>query len=262
MANSRQEEAVNSDSHEHNQELGSAVRRNRTPTGFPTQQVQRIQAIDVLRGVTVLGILIMNVQLFAMIPAGFANPYGCSWTDSPNVITFVAIQILYGYKDLLIFGMLFGVGIALMDERSAVLGRDATRLHFRRMAVLLMFGLAHAYLIWPGDILFHYAICGCVVYFLRRQRIAVQLALGALAYAVPLALLFVADAILQGMNPKYSVEIYSSFSPTVAQIDAHTEMYRVGWLGQMGTRATEALAAQVALLPRGIFWLAGGGMLA
>ncbi len=101
MANSRQEVAVNSDSHEHNQDLDPASHGNRAPTSLPTQQVQRIQAIDVLRGVTVLGILIMNVQLFAMIPAGFGNPYGCSWTDSPNVITFVTIQIVYGYKDLL-----------------------------------------------------------------------------------------------------------------------------------------------------------------
>jgi len=261
MADSRQETAVNSDSHEHNTEPGSALRPNRALSGFPTQQVQRIQAIDVLRGVTVLGILIMNVQLFAMIPAGFGNPYGCSWTDAPNVNTWVIIQILYGYKDLLIFGMLFGVGIALMDERSAALGRDATRLHFRRMAVLLMFGLAHAYLIWPGDILFHYAICGCVVYFLRRLGIVLQLVLGALAYAVPMALLFVAGAILDEMDPKYLVEIYSSFSPTVEQIAAHNETYRAGWLEQMSARVPEAFAAQVALLPLGIFWLSGGCML-
>ncbi|MCH8241568.1 MAG: DUF418 domain-containing protein [Planctomycetes bacterium] len=262
MANSAQENAVNSDSHAHSQVLGSLPRRDRTPPAFPIPQARRIEAIDVLRGVTVLGILIMNVQLFAMIAPGTVNPYGCSWTDAPNVITWVVIQIVYGYKDLLIFGMLFGVGIALMDERGAALGRDVTRLHYRRMAVLLMFGLAHAYLVWSGDILYHYALCGCVVFLLRRQRIALQLVVGALAYAVPLALLFVGDAILHRLDPKSIAEIYSAtFSPTVEQIAAHNATYRAGWIGQMGARAAESLAIQIVLFPLAFFWICGGSML-
>ncbi|MCH7734925.1 MAG: DUF418 domain-containing protein [Chloroflexi bacterium] len=57
------------------------------------------------------------------------------------------------------------------------------------------------------------------------------------------------------------MEIYSSFTPTVEQIVEHNESYRAGWLGQMGTRVPEALAAQVLLLPLGVFWLSGGCML-
>ncbi len=216
-----------------------------------------------MRGVTALGILIMNVQLFAMIGAGFGNPYGAAWTDTPNVVTWVAIQIFYGFKDLLIFGMLFGVGISLMDERGVALGRDVTRLHFRRMAVLLMFGLAHAYLIWSGDILYDYAICGGVVFLLRRKSIAFQLIVGAMAYAVPLVLLFVIDSILQGLDPKITADIYSTnFSPTAAQIAAHNALYSAGWIQQMAPRAAEAFTIQVVLFPLGLFWVCGGSMLA
>ena len=52
--------------------------------------------------------------------------------------------------------------------------------HYRRMLALLVFGLIHAYLIWDGDILVLYAICGAIVYPFRKLRPMVLLALGLL----------------------------------------------------------------------------------
>ncbi len=229
---------------------------------LPVQQGGRIAAIDVLRGVTALGILVMTVQLFAMIGAGFSNPYGCAWTDSTNVGVWVALQILFGYKDLLIFGMLFGVGIALVEERGVAASRNATGLHYRRMGVLLLMGLLHAYLIWSGDILYDYALCGSVVFLLRRKSATVQLIAGALAFVVAALILVGVDSILRSVDPQYTAEIYSAnFSPSVEQIAAHNATFRSGWWGQMGARMSEALAIQVVLFPLGLFWVCGGSML-
>ncbi len=229
----------------------------------PVQQSRRIQSIDVLRGAAALGILIMNVQLFAMIAPAFSNPYGCAWTDSANVFVWSAIQVVFGYKDLLIFGMLFGAGIAITDERGAAIGRSVAGMHYRRMAVMFVFGITHGYLVWSGDILYDYALCGCVVFLLRRQGILVQLVVGALAYALPLALLFVFDWVLHALDPDISAKIYSSmFAPTAEQITAHNALYNVGWLEQMGPRAAETLQIQVGLFPLGLFWVCSGSILA
>ena len=71
-------------------------------------------------------------------------------------------------KFMSIFSMLFGAGIVLMADRILAKGGTPGGIHYKRMAWLLVIGLMHAYLVWYGDILVSYALCGMLVYPLRR----------------------------------------------------------------------------------------------
>ena len=71
--------------------------------------------------------------------------------------------MLADQKLMSIFVMLFGAGVLLFSTRAADRGSRSGVLHYRRMFWLLVFGLVHAYLIWYGDILVLYAVCGMLL---------------------------------------------------------------------------------------------------
>ena len=227
----------------------------------PVAQNARIDAIDVLRGVALLGILVMNIQAFAMPQASYFNPTAYGDLTGVNLYVWVAGRMLADQKFMTIFSMLFGAGIVLMAGRAETRG-DARRMHYRRMGWLLVIGLLHAHLLWSGDILFLYAVCGMLVYPLRRQPPGRLLALG-------VALLAVASAYSIGSGvslPYWPEEARVAFTadvwqPTPATINAELEAYRGGWLDQQPVRSEGAFAFEtLALITWGV-WRAGGLML-
>ena len=144
----------------------------------PVKPAERIDGIDILRGLALLGVLVINVvfefrvSIFAQfVPAG---------TDSAidralNSFLEAAIEL----KALALFSFLFGVGLAIQFDR---LGDNPRRfvLLVRRLIVLLAIGLVHLFLIWNGDILVEYAVAGLLVLpFLFAPRWLVLLAAGA-----------------------------------------------------------------------------------
>ena len=134
----------------------------------PVTEKNRIESIDVLRGVAVLGILMMNIYAFSMPFSAYGNPlmWGGIGTLSKSVWFFT--HFLFDLKFLSIFSMLFGAGLILMYERSST-GKFAGT-WYKRCLWLLLFGAAHGYLIWFGDILFTYALLGLLIYLLRRKK--------------------------------------------------------------------------------------------
>jgi uncharacterized protein len=160
-----------------------------SPPPGAVPETERIVAIDVLRGFALLGILVMNVQIFAMIDAAYENPTAYGNLEGANYAVWLLSHILADQKFMTIFSMLFGAGIVLMAGRQETAGHWPAAVHYRRMGVLALFGLAHAYLLWFGDILFSYAICGMIVYPLRKLRPRTQIALGLVLIAVPSLLL-------------------------------------------------------------------------
>ena len=129
----------------------------------PIANAQRLVSLDVLRGFALLGILTMNIGLFSMPAATYFAPtvYG-SLTGSDGWVWRLT-HVLADMKFMAIFSMLFGAGIVLMSERIESRGQPAKGLHYRRMAWLALFGILHAHLLWYGDILYWYGICGMVV---------------------------------------------------------------------------------------------------
>lgn len=136
----------------------------------PVAGADRIASLDVLRGVAILGILVMNIYAFAMPYPAYTNPLLMGGTDTLNMGTWFFTHILFDQKFLCIFSMLFGAGIILMTERAAAKGARYGRIFCRRQFWLLVLGALHAYLIWYGDILFLYAIIGMLAYLFRNKR--------------------------------------------------------------------------------------------
>lgn len=123
----------------------------------PLRTDERIQALDVVRGVALIGIFLMNVEWFnrasgemgSGLPAGLT---GADWWASR------LIYVLVQGKFWTMFSLLFGMGFAVMLTRAERAGRDFLRPYLRRIAALAVFGAAHHILIWNGDILFSYAV--------------------------------------------------------------------------------------------------------
>ena len=134
--------------------------------GGPVYPADRIDALDVLRGFALLGILVLNIQLFAMPAAAYFNPTAFGDLEGANFQVWLWTRLLGDQKFMTIFSMLFGAGIVLMASRAVPPGA-AGRVHYRRMAWLGLCGLLHGHLLWGGDILFLYAVCGMLVFPLR-----------------------------------------------------------------------------------------------
>ncbi|MEO1074760.1 MAG: DUF418 domain-containing protein [Bacteroidota bacterium] len=137
----------------------------------PTQPSERIPSLDFLRGVAVLGILLINIETFAY-PDSW-SPYAYGFATEADRTTRFWVYFLAQGKFFSLFTLLFGVGFVLFLER---IGRRETGLraldvYARRLLWLFLIGVTHAYLIWDGDILFHYAVCGCFLFPFRSFRL-------------------------------------------------------------------------------------------
>ena len=152
----------------------------------PVSGGERISSLDVLRGVAIFGILVMNIYAFAMpYPAAYNNPNLMGGTDALNMGIWFVTRILVDQKFLTIFTMLFGAGIILMTDRAHQRGAKFGRIFYRRQFWLMVIGALHGYLIFGGDVLFSYAVIGMFVYLFRKRtpRALVLIACGFLAVA-------------------------------------------------------------------------------
>ncbi len=139
------------------------------PAAAPVSDPQRVKLIDALRGVALLGILLMNIPGFAM-----PDYYSESFRSDPTNVNFwlsAVISVLFEGKMRALFGMIFGAGVLLFVMNKEKAGGSPAWLFYRRMFWLVLFGLIHAHLIlWIGDILYLYGFCGMLVYPLRKIK--------------------------------------------------------------------------------------------
>lgn len=185
----------------------------------PVRESERIQAIDTLRGVALLGILVMNIPHVAFHSAWFMNPTIAGPLVGTDRLIWLGTHLVFDMKMMAIFSMLFGAGLVLMDGRAAQRGRAVTGVYYRRLAWLLLFGLAHAYLLWSGDILFIYAICGMLIYPLRRLPAKWLAVLGAciMVVAIPIG-------VGQGFFFAYAKSVWEAAQPILAAGGTPSEM--------------------------------------
>lgn len=132
---------------------------------------ERIEAIDVLRGFALLGIFVMNITGMAFPFAAYFNPLVYGGPTGANFGAWVFSHLFFDLKFMGLFSMLFGAGVVLMSERAAAAGRPFGRIYYRRIFWLLVIGLAHSYLIWHGDILVTYALCGFLLFLFRNRSV-------------------------------------------------------------------------------------------
>jgi uncharacterized protein len=136
----------------------------------PITPGERINSLDALRGFALLGILPANVLVFGMHLAAGGNPTVAGGATGLNLATWALVQILIVGKMRCLFSMVFGASMILLtsrtEERSG--GTAAADIYYRRNLWLLLFGIAHAFLLFWGDILYPYAMCALILFPFRK----------------------------------------------------------------------------------------------
>ena len=167
-------------------------------SAVPVAPSERQPALDVLRGAALLGILLVNVQLMAG-PELIEQLFGLRDVTASTLERVIGglIGWLVAGKFISSFSILFGVGAALIAERALARGRAPRRLLARRYGLLMLAGLAHMVLLFPGDVLFLYGVTGLVLLaFLpaRDRTLGVWIIALLVLSAVALTALTVAEA--------------------------------------------------------------------
>jgi len=148
----------------------------------------RYPTIDYVRGVAVMGILLMNIIGFAMPERAALTPQNWMAGSWGNDAIWVANFILIDNKMRGLFSVLFGASMLLVIDRTDEAGGNGMARHFRRMFWLLLFGLTHYFFIWNGDILTLYALIGCIAAAFRHFGARRLVALALLAFCAHFAL--------------------------------------------------------------------------
>lgn len=193
------------------------------PLLAPVQQAERIQIIDILRGFALFGILVVNMAIFSRPFQSilFAADPATPWYDRAAewLIHFLAEGKFYA-----LFSMLFGLGMVLLMER--IQGRSGrfVPLYVRRLLALLLIGVVHAFLIWPGDILIMYALLGFPLILFRKARPRTLLIWAVILLAIPL--LFTAAG--TGL-----VELGRAFPEGAEQIELSFAQVEAGYLADV-----------------------------
>ncbi len=138
-------------------------------TFTPVSQSQRIIAIDILRGIALLCILLMNMPGFSM-----PDYYSEAFRSNPEDVNFWvrAVEIIFFEgKMRALFSIIFGAGIILFTTNKEQAGGSATVLFYRRMGWLVVFGLIHSHiLLWAGEILYYYGVIGMLAFLFRKMK--------------------------------------------------------------------------------------------
>ena len=143
-----------------------------------TASTERLLTLDVVRGVAVMGILLANLPAFALPHAAYFSPLAWGGTSTADITAWFATFVLIEGKMRGLFSLLFGASMLLIVDRARASGQSAAAIHYSRMAVLFVIGVAHLYLIWWGDILAHYALVGAVAFLFTRMGTRALLAWG------------------------------------------------------------------------------------
>jgi uncharacterized protein len=223
---------------------------------------QRHGTIDGLRGLAVMGILLMNIAGFALPSGAYFNPLAGGGTAPADLVVWAANFVLVDGKMRALFSILFGASTLIVVERAEAAGLNGARVHLARMATLALFGAVHLMLIWPGDILLHYALIGVIAlpFVLLDARTLIriamllllaQLAIGALFFANFVALHHDAFTPHRGLNAVRGWQAFAAGVGVGSPQDFAAEIARMRgpWLGM--------ISANLASAPAGIFFLVG-----
>ncbi|MDH4057914.1 MAG: DUF418 domain-containing protein [Cyclobacteriaceae bacterium] len=137
----------------------------------PVSAKERIDSLDVLRGVALLGILLMNITGFGLVFMAYGDPTVLGGAEGWNLRVWVMNNMFFEGTMRAMFSMLFGVGMVLMTSRMEERGGgiEVADIYYRRTIWLFLFGIIHAYLLlWAGEILYSYGLFGLFLFPFRK----------------------------------------------------------------------------------------------
>ncbi len=224
----------------------------------PVIQTERIDSLDTLRGFSLLGILLLNIASFGLPFAAYMNPTVAGGAEGPNFTIWLTAMTLWDGKFRCIFSMLFGAGAFILLDRAERRGAgiEAADIYYRRTLWLILIGLLHAHLIWYGDILYPYAVCGLLLFPFRK--------LSAKALIITGAVIILLHS-LQGLGAGYGIaelrdkavaaakapaptseqqktiqewkQLADMFEPPKADVEKEIQAHRSGWVDNLAHRS-------------------------
>ncbi|RYG31361.1 MAG: DUF418 domain-containing protein [Burkholderiales bacterium] len=195
-----------------------------------------------------LGILAINIAGFAGPPVAVLSPNLPYPGTEADQWAFAIKFLFFEGKMRALFSLLFGASLVLLIERADAAGKFGELLQLRRLCWLALFGLAHFYLFWWGDILFLYAISGLVALLLRelgnRTLILAALSIFTLWHAAGVVMSYpdvvLEDRVLHGTASEDDNRSYTAFR-AILQRQAEQDISDVsgGFVSQMSIRLGE-----------------------
>lgn len=137
----------------------------------PIKPAERIHSLDLMRGIVLFGILLMNINGMGLAHA-YEDPTVSGGSTGWSLYTWIATNLFFEGTMRALFSLLFGVGMFVLLDRleKGGAGINAANIYFRRLTWMLVFGLIHGYLLlWVGEILYSYALMGFLVYSFRNM---------------------------------------------------------------------------------------------
>ena len=177
-------------------------------TGEVLPSSQRITHLDTVRGVAVMGILIMNAVSFFFVGVAY---FDISSPENKTILDWLVGgfgEVFADQKFMALFSLLFGASVLLFCERAAAKGHSPVRLSLWRNFLLLLMGLFHAS-IWEGDILFVYACCAPVLLLCRKLPPTLLILVGTLLYLSPI---IVSGLVVSVVDPAAFLEVWGDLS--------------------------------------------------
>lgn len=146
--------------------------------------MERNVTLDFIRGVAVLGILLLNITAFGLPKAAYLNPAWYGAITQRDAWTWGLLDIFAQVKFLTLFALLFGAGLQMLLVRGK-------RWIQTRLSLLVLLGLIHALLFWEGDILLAYGLVGLIIWPIIRDAPGEKSLFhtGALLYLIGVAVL-------------------------------------------------------------------------
>jgi uncharacterized protein len=197
--------------------------RGRTGAGRPgpIAATERVELLDVLRGFALLGILVVNMQLFksALAGAGVLEPFPGTADRAASWL----ISFAFESKFYVLFSFLFGYGLSVQVARAAAQGAALAPRYLRRLGALLLIGFAHALLLYTGDILVAYAVLGLVLLWARTAASRTLLSWAAallLGWALVLGLSALSAAGAPELSPADQAAVTRAVQADAAEAEA------------------------------------------
>lgn len=211
-------------------------------------RTERLLTLDALRGFAVMGILAMNVVAFAMPEMATVSPRAFGGETAADRAAWALGFILFDGKMRGLFSILFGASMILIADRAEAAGQDAAAVHYRRMTWLGLFGLCHYVLIWWGDILFLYAVVGCIAFTFREWETGRLIRWAAVLFAIGVllhSLLFGAQLTAAGVGPDSAMTaagqaIRDQYAAIDEEVAHELALYRGPWLPILAERLDRA----------------------
>ena len=203
----------------------------------------------------------MNMGGFSMPSAAYMDPTAWGELSGLNLGAWVTTHLFADLKFMAIFSMLFGAGLVLMSNRRSARGEKTAGLHLRRMFWLLVFGLLHAHLLWPGDVLVWYALCGTGLFAFRKVEPRTLISLALVSWSIGSLILIAGALSFQYWPPEEAAQFIADLKPHPEVLLAEVNHYRGGWLEQMHVRLPSAIESETTIFASWAIWRVSGLML-